>query len=759
MKKLVIVESPTKAKTISDILKKENAEVIASMGHIRDIPENGVNVDMETFKPKYAISADKKEIVRKMKKELGESDELYLATDEDREGESISWHLKEVLKPSMPVRRMVFHEITPSAIKRAFANTRDIDMNMVSAQESRRVLDRLVGYEISPLLWKTVGDRHLSAGRVQSPALKLIVDREYSRMSFVTSFYNAIKALFETSSGDKIESKLVSVNGRKIVSGKDDFDPDTGKVVNENLVLLDEKKAQRFEEEIRSAGWTVSKVSKREAKTQPPFPFITSTLQQEANSKLHFSSSKTMLVSQHLYEKGFITYMRTDSPSLSEDGENAIRDAVSRKLSSDRLSEAPRKFKSKDENAQNAHEAIRPAIIDGTIKEAQELSLTGDEAKLYGLIYRRSLASQMKDNLREITSLRIASDENCADAFEFAASGYIVVQEGFREIYGSSDEKEEAKRLPDVKEGDALDLAELTSQNMQTQPPRRWSEAALIKEMERLGIGRPSTYATTISSIVSKRYAERQDGVLVPTFTGFVIIKFLSNHLSKFLDYDFTSKMEESLDEIENQKVNEFEYLRDFYLGDGGLKDSLAFVVDDRRAEQRLHLPGVSDKYAIYVGKYGPYVSYSEKSYSIPSNVFPYMMSDERIRKIIDEKENSSRSAAYESVSVDKATGKDIFFNENGKYGPYFFIAGENRSVRLPKGCRKDEFTADEIAKLFAIPFEIGKDENDNPLTMNSGRFGYYVSCNRKNASVKDVHKALSLTADEALQLINKTKQ
>ena len=755
MKKLVIVESPTKAKTISDILSKENAEVMASMGHIRDIPENGINVDMKTFKPKYAISSDKKEIVKKMKKLLSESDELYLATDEDREGESISWHLREVLKPSIPTKRMVFHEITPSAIRRAFENTRDIDMNMVSAQESRRVLDRLVGYEISPLLWKTIGDRHLSAGRVQSPALKLIVDREYSRMSFVSSFYSAIKAVFETSQGDRIESKLVSVNGKRVVSGKDDFDPDTGNVVNPDLVLLDEDKAQAYEEEMRNADWSVSKVTKREVKTQPPVPFITSTLQQEANSKLHFSSSKTMLIAQHLYEKGFITYMRTDSPSLSEDGENAIRQAILSELPADSICEAARKFKSKDENAQNAHEAIRPAIIDGRIRNAESLPLSGDEARLYGLIYRRSLACQMRDNVRESTNLRI-SNANGDDSFEFTASGYVTIQEGFRMVYGSADDKDEAKKLPSVREGDDLNAVDVSSQKQQTSPPRRWSEAALIREMERLGIGRPSTYAATISSITNRKYAERQDGALIPTFTGFIVIKFLSDHLSKFLDYDFTSKMEESLDEIENTRINEFEYLHDFYSGPGGLKESMEFEIDDRREEQKVLLPGISGEYSIYVGKYGPYISYGGKSYSIPSNVFPHMVSDEMIRQIIDDKESGKQAAAFESVSVDEATGKEIFFNENGKFGPYFFIQGEKRSVRLPKGCKKDDLTRDEISKLFAIPFEVGKDGEGNPLVMNSGRFGYYVSYNGRNASVKDIHKALSMTLDEALSLFDK---
>ncbi len=755
MKKLVIVESPTKAKTISDILSKENAEVMASMGHIRDIPENGINVDMKTFKPKYAISSDKKEIVKKMKKLLSESDELYLATDEDREGESISWHLREVLKPSIPTKRMVFHEITPSAIRRAFENTRDIDMNMVSAQESRRVLDRLVGYEISPLLWKTIGDRHLSAGRVQSPALKLIVDREYSRMSFVSSFYSVIKAVFETSQGDRIESKLVSVNGKRVVSGKDDFDPDTGNVVNPDLVLLDEDKAQAYEEEMRNADWSVSKVTKREVKTQPPVPFITSTLQQEANSKLHFSSSKTMLIAQHLYEKGFITYMRTDSPSLSEDGENAIRQAILSELPADSICEVARKFKSKDENAQNAHEAIRPAIIDGRIRNAESLPLSGDEARLYGLIYRRSLACQMRDNVRESTNLRI-SNANGDDSFEFTASGYVTIQEGFRMVYGSADDKDEAKKLPSVREGDDLNAVDVSSQKQQTSPPRRWSEAALIREMERLGIGRPSTYAATISSITNRKYAERQDGALIPTFTGFIVIKFLSDHLSKFLDYDFTSKMEESLDEIENTRINEFEYLHDFYSGPGGLKESMEFEIDDRREEQKVLLPGISGEYSIYVGKYGPYISYGGKSYSIPSNVFPHMVSDEMIRQIIDDKESGKQAAAFESVSVDEATGKEIFFNENGKFGPYFFIQGEKRSVRLPKGCKKDDLTRDEISKLFAIPFEVGKDGEGNPLVMNSGRFGYYVSYNGRNASVKDIHKALSMTLDEALSLFDK---
>ena len=357
--------------------------------------------------------------------------------------------------------------------------------------------------------------------------------------------------------------------------------------------------------------------------------------------------------------------------------------------------------------------------------------------------------------MRESTNLRI-SNANGDDSFEFTASGYVTIQEGFRMVYGSADDKDEAKKLPSVREGDDLNAVDVSSQKQQTSPPRRWSEAALIREMERLGIGRPSTYAATISSITNRKYAERQDGALIPTFTGFIVIKFLSDHLSKFLDYDFTSKMEESLDEIENTRINEFEYLHDFYSGPGGLKESMEFEIDDRREEQKVLLPGISGEYSIYVGKYGPYISYGGKSYSIPSNVFPHMVSDEMIRQIIDDKESGKQAAAFESVSVDEATGKEIFFNENGKFGPYFFIQGEKRSVRLPKGCKKDDLTRDEISKLFAIPFEVGKDGEGNPLVMNSGRFGYYVSYNGRNASVKDIHKALSMTLDEALSLFDK---
>ena len=750
MKKLVIVESPTKANTIKNFLSKD-INVIASMGHICDIPDKGMNVDLKTFKPVYEISSDKKDIVKKLKAELKNSSELYLATDEDREGESISWHLENVLKPKVPVKRMVFHEITKNAIEYAFNNTRSIDMNMVHAQESRRVLDRLFGYKVSNLLWVSLGSNHLSAGRVQSPTLRLITDREYKRMKFKSMDYCVIKAIFETQNKEKFDAVLYSFNDKRVVNSKEFFDETTGEIIKSDSILLDDAKANEIQDILQNAEYRVTDTKTKEVKTASPLPFITSTLQQDANIKLKFSSTETMSIAQKLYESGFITYMRTDSPTLSKIGTDAARKCVKEILSEEFLSESVKEFKSKDQNAQNAHEAIRPAVINNTFIHPSQIHLNAKEVALYDLIYKRTLASQMKDNIRLSTTVKInGSAQN--DNFVFGATGYIEKEKGFRKIYEMSAGQEDDKSLPLLNVDDLLNLFKASISHNKTSPAKRWTEASLIKEMEKIGIGRPSTYAFTISSLIKKKYVKKVDNNLIPTFTGLVVIKFLEKHLSNYIDYEFTSKMEEDLEKIEKRAVDEFEFLQNFYDGEDGLSNQTDFRITDRKSESEIFLPMLDEKYHIYFGKYGTYITDGDKSHSIAEDIFPYQLDSDMAKTILSSDEKLSTSS-IEFVAKIPGSGKEIYYNSKGRYGSYFYIKDEKNFISLPKGSKRSDWSSEEIIKLFSLPYEIGEDDNNNSIMLNTGRYGAYISYKNKNISIKNLHKALNLKFEDAIKL------
>lgn len=751
MKKLIIVESPTKAKTITKFLKSD-AIVMASMGHIREIPENGMNVDLNTFVPKYTISNDKKEIVRKMRAAIEDSDELYLATDEDREGESISYHIADILRPKIPTKRMVFHEITKSAILKSLENTRDIDMNMVNAQEARRVLDRLFGFEVSPILWKNLGSNHLSAGRVQSPTLRLVVDREYKRLSFVSSKYNIIKGIFSYNKS-QFEMALHAINGKLVARHKDFFDSNTGKLLDEQSILLDDEYSKSIIDDIKACKYKITDVHKKETKIYPPPPFITSTLQQEANSTFHFSARETMKIAQELYERGLITYMRTDSPSLSKDGAFASRRTIESLLGSDSLSDGIRVFKSKDDLAQEAHEAIRPAIIEGVFKSSAQLGLTGKSAQLYELIYRKTLACQMKDNIRLSTT--IVAENTGENIYSFMAKGSVDIQLGFKQIYKIA-EPDGNQILPNIQSGEGVLLDELEVVESNTHPPKRWTEASLIKEIERLGIGRPSTYATIVSALIARGYVIEVQTTLIPTFLGFIIIKFLENHLSKFIDYDFTSNMEEGLDDIEKKKINKFDFLNNFYRGTDGLVKAIGFNIDNKKEELRIELPNIDkDKYKVYFGKYGTYFIYNDATYPIPSNVLPYQLTNEKILEIMTSQDSGEKKSV--EVGLNPKTGEVIEFYPTGKYGAYFSMKHNDKInfVSLPKGSKAEEWSIDELVKLFSMPLSIGKDDRGNNVFVANGKYGPYISYMNKNIPYKNLHKLLSMDVDEAISIVN----
>ncbi|NDD92446.1 type I DNA topoisomerase, partial [bacterium] len=574
----------TKAKTIRKFLPKAYV-VEASMGHVRDLPQSaadipaalkaqewtkiGVNVD-EDFEPLYVVPKSKSKVIQDLKKKLKDAESVYLATDEDREGESIAWHLLEVLKPKVPVKRMVFHEITKTAIERALQEVRDVDSRLVRAQETRRILDRLVGYTLSPLIWKKIAFG-LSAGRVQSVALRVIVERERQRLKFVKADYWDLEAELAKGS-ESFKAKLLSVKGKRIATGKD-FDEDTGKLIaGKDVQLLDETDARKLRESLSSALFTVTSVEEKPSTSRPAPPFITSTLQQEANRKLGLSAKEAMRTAQSLYEEGFITYMRTDSPNLSQEALKAARGCVEDLYGKDYLSPEPRQYTSKARGAQEAHEAIRPA--GSNFQHPKDTGLTGVHLALYDMIWKRTVASQMAEARKMTVTAKIE-----AGPAVFTASGTRIVFPGFIRAYvEGADDPEAALEdrevlLPDLTVKDTLKSKEIEALQHETKPPARFTEASLVQMLEKEGIGRPSTYASIIGTIVDRGYVRKIGAALVPTFTGFAVTQLLERHFDSLVDTGFTAKMEESLDEIAEGKIEYLPYLRSFYLGKSGLRE------------------------------------------------------------------------------------------------------------------------------------------------------------------------------------------
>ncbi|HTI50249.1 MAG TPA: type I DNA topoisomerase, partial [Planctomycetaceae bacterium] len=644
LKGLVVVESPAKARKINAFLGSDY-KVLASMGHVRDLPAKAADIPLEMkkqpwatlgvnveagFDPLYVIPKEKKKVISELKAALKDADELILATDEDREGESIGWHLAEILQPKVPVKRMVFSEITRSAIRQAIENPRDLDKNLVSAQETRRVLDRLYGYTLSPLLWKKIA-RGLSAGRVQSVAVRLIVQRELERRAFRTGTYWDLKAQLATAAQASFDAQLVTVDGRRIASGKD-FEEHTGRLKPEaDVLLLEGPTAETLREQLRQADWTVSNVEERQQVRNPYPPFTTSTLQQEANRKLGMSARETMQVAQRLYEDGNITYMRTDSVSLSEEAIGAARAGIEQRYGRDFLSPEPRRFQTKSKGAQEAHEAIRPA--GNEMKTGEELALSGRELQLYSMIWKRTMATQMAEARLRFQTVTIA-----AGNAEFRATGRHVEFPGFFRAYvegvddpdAALDDQESA--LPPMQTGDSLAVRELETVSHETQPPARFTEATLIRTLEADGIGRPSTYASIISTIQDRGYVVKAGNQLRPTFTAMAVTKLLELNFPHLVDEQFTASMEQTLDDIAAGQAQSTPYLQQFYLGKDGLDEQVKSHEEniDPRVACTVELEGLSSK--VRVGKFGPYLMKEENGESItaslPADVGPAEITD-----------------------------------------------------------------------------------------------------------------------------------
>lgn len=784
MKHLVIVESPTKAKTIRRFLP-DGYVVDSSMGHIRDLPASakevparykkeswaslGINVEHD-FEPLYVIPGSKKKVVKQLKQELKEADELILATDEDREGEGISWHLLEVLKPKIPVKRMVFHEITETAIRRALEEFRDIDMNLVYAQETRRFLDRLAGYTLSPLLWKKISPG-LSAGRVQSVAVRLLVERERERIRFKSGTYWDLKARLKTKTSPiEFEAGMTHLDGKRLANGKD-FDEATGKLKkNSGAIILDQKDAARLQKSLDAAEWSVSEVEKKKQKRSPAPPFITSTLQQEANRKFGLSARDTMRIAQRLYENGFITYMRTDSTNLSGQAINAARTSVSEMYGQDYLFERVRTYSSKSKGAQEAHEAIRPA--GHVFRKPNETELSGLDAKVYDLIWKRTIATQMADAELEFTNATIEALAEKEKA-TFKASGKRILFPGFFRAYVEGNDDPEAalddqdSPLPELHQSDSVDCLGTEPKSHETKPPARFTEATLVKELEKEGIGRPSTYATIISTIMDRNYAIKEGSALVPTFTAFAVTNLLENNFPDLVDLRFTSTMEEQLDEIARGGQDWKSYLAEFYSGDEGLKkkvENRESSIDPHDAK-RIDLPveGLNG-YKIFIGRFGPYIQTGTNgetvSASIPQNVMPGDLSVIKIQKLVEVSEN-----ADEPIGKDPETGKDIYVL-SGRYGPYVQL-GENteekkkpRRVSLPKGLGVDQVDLETALKILSLPRTLGQHpETGKDIKAGVGRYGPFVVHDGTFASLKKTDDVLDVKLERALELLSQTKK
>ena len=779
-KSLVIVESPAKARTIGKFLGKEFA-VEASIGHIRDLPQGskevpeefkkeswsylGVNVE-DRFTPIYIVPAGKKQQVAKLRSALKDAKDLYLATDEDREGEAISWHLYEVLKPKVPVKRLVFHEITKEAIQEAIENPREIDDGLVRAQEARRILDRLYGYDVSQLLWKKVG-RGLSAGRVQSVSVRLIVERERQRMAFHSATYWDLLATFAAEPGDEFQATLVSVDERKIPSGKD-FDSSTGKLKDDSMLLLDEADAKALEARLRSAAFKVLSVESKPYTRKPAPPFTTSTMQQEANRKLGFTARRTMNAAQSLYENGHITYMRTDSTNLAQVAVDAARDLVNSEYGPEYLPATPRSYTNKVKNAQEAHEAIRPAghpfELPGTLKG----QLNSDEYRLFEMIWKRTIASQMVDARGHNTTVTIEGDGAI-----FRVSGRTIDFPGFLRAYVEGSDNPNAELadretlLPSVEAGQQVACRDLQANDHTTQPPSRFTEASLTRELEDKGIGRPSTYASIIDTIQAREYVFKKGNALVPTWTAFAVTRLLEVHFGSLVDYQFTAQMEDFLDAISRREAEHVDYLQNFYFGgaEPGLKARLIAKTEeiDPRAMSRFPVGTPTEgehreEIVLRVGKFGPFVEQGERKASLPEGMAPDELTLARAMELLDQGATSD-----EPLGICPDTHKPVFLKV-GRFGPYVQRGSSEddekpKNASLLKGMVPEDISLEVALKLLTLPRTLGDHpEQKAPVIAQNGRFGPYISCGKETRSLPADLSPIDVTLEKAIELLAQPK-
>jgi DNA topoisomerase-1 len=790
-RRLVIVESPAKAKTIGDYLGAGYI-VESSIGHIRDLPEKAddipekykgkpwarLGVDIEhDFEPLYVVNPDKKSQVNKLKQLLKEADELYLATDEDREGEAIAWHLREVLKPKVPVHRMVFHEITPQAIREAVANPRDLNLRLVDAQETRRILDRLYGYEVSPVLWKKVKPR-LSAGRVQSVATRLVVERERERLAFTAAHYWDLQALFDSGKPEErprdFTATLTGVDGKRVAQGRD-FSSD-GRLKNTDVLHLSEQAAGELAARLRDSSFAVKSVERKPYTRKPYAPFRTTTLQQEASRKLGFSAKYTMQVAQRLYEEGYITYMRTDSITLSETAVQAARSQAIKLYGAAYVPDKPRLYSSKVKSAQEAHEAIRPS--GETFRTPGETGLTGDKFRLYELIWQRTVSSQMKDAVGESIQVKVGGRSSAGEEVEFSASGRTITFHGFLKAYvegnddPSTDRDDSEKRLPNLEEGDALTVSRLDVAGHSTKPPARYTEATLVKELEDREIGRPSTYASIIGTILDRGYVFKKGTALVPSFLAFAVVNLLEQHFGNLVDYDFTAEMEKVLDDIANDRAERVPELQRFYYGSDGDEGLKEMVTDlgDIDAKEISSFPIKGTDIVLRVGRYGPYLDRNGVRVNVPEDMTPDELTAEKAEELI------SRPTGDRELGHDPETGH-LIVAKDGRFGPYVTEvlpeepaeggakkrtkkadAPKPRTASLFKSMSLDTITLEDALKLLSLPRVVGELDGEQVVAHN-GKFGPYLKKGSDSRSLASEEELFTVTIEQAKELFAQPKQ
>lgn len=812
-KKLVIVESPAKGKTISGYLG-EGFEVEASYGHIRDLPQPSdlpaelkkssvgkFAVDLDNnFEPYYVVPGDKKKRVAELKAALKDADELYLATDGDREGEAIAWHLLEVLKPKVPVYRLTFPEITKEAIQRAMGELRDVDMPMVDAQETRRVLDRLYGYEISPVLWRKVS-RGLSAGRVQSVATRLVVERERERMAFRSASYWDLSGEFTPeNSAQAFKAKLVALDGARVATGRD-FN-DTGVLTSKNVAHLDEAIAAALAAGLQQAKFAVRSVENKPYTRRPAAPFTTSTLQQEAARKLWFSARVTMRVAQSLYENGYITYMRTDSTALSSQAVNAARRQAAELYDPSFVPDAPRVYAGKAKNAQEAHEAIRPAGDSFRIPAQVAKALSSDEFKLYELIWKRTVASQMADAKGSTASVRLGAVATGGQNAEFSASGTVITFQGFLAAYeegrdegrNKDDADSDGGRLPNLAAQDALTATEIEPLGHETSPPPRYTEASLVKTLEERGIGRPSTYAATISTIMDRGYVSQRGSALVPSWVAFSVVRLLEQYFQNYVDYDFTAGMEEDLDRISRGEETGPHWLKLFYFGDEDGSGLLPIVNNLGEIDAReINSVPISDGITLRVGKFGPYLEKpvpadapegtEPERANVPEDLAPDELTAEKAIELINTAAPEERVLGVDPISGHSVVAK------NGRYGAYvtelipeptaedlanapveYYKNGKPKPAKKPVKAKPrtgslfasmsvENVSLDEALQLMSLPRVLGADAEGNEITVQNGRFGPYLKKGSDSRSIGSEEEIFTITLEQALEIYSQPKQ
>ena len=765
-KYLVIVESPAKARTIGGFLGPDYV-VDSSMGHIRDLPAKGLNVDTDNdFAVEYEVHASKKDTISRLKKALKGADELLLATDEDREGEAISWHLLEVLQPKVPVKRMVFHEITQSAIEHAIEASRDVDMGLVDAQESRRIVDRLYGYPVSEVAWRKIR-QGLSAGRVQSPSVRLVVERERERMAFVAASYWDLAAAFGTEPA--FTAALATIDGAR-VAGSRDFDS-TGATKRDDVAVLDESAAMDLKARLEGQPFTVSSVETKPYTSRPKPPFITSTLQQVGGSRLRMSARQVMSIAQGLYEDGYITYMRTDSTTLSQTAIDAARKVIERSFGREYLTDAPRTYAKKAKNAQEAHEAIRPAGDEWRSPDQLRSELRGDQLRLYELIWQRTLASQMPDARGNTVTARIGASTTDDAATEWTASGRTITFPGWQAAYGyggdDADEGgDENAKLPALEEGMALPSPVVDASGHTTQPPPRYTEATLVKTLEEKGIGRPSTYASIMQTIQDRGYVWKKGQALVPTTDAFAVVSLLEQHFTHLVDYEFTARMEDDLDEIAGGRQQRVPWLRKFWFGNGspGLLAMKEAALEQANAEAINTIPvGVTDDGETIVlrnGRYGPYLKRGDDTASIPEDLPLDELTIDRAVEILSAPKGGT------PLGEDPDTGLPVYA-KSGRFGPFVQLGDADslppdtkpKMASLFQTMSLSTITLEDALTLLTLPRVVGEHPEGGEIVASNGKYGPYLKWGDETRSLETEEQLLTVTIEDAVRILAEPKK